>query len=400
MEPVSGPLSQASFVYIPPVFKPDRLTEIYGSQQDDYLKRSLDNIKYGVSLVKDGWHNQEELEKIFFVLLDVFGKSRAKIAKDHGSQNAKLFGNRRDINSKNEIHCFFMDATYESYNAPILSFLLNKMKLLQNSNALTCNKKIVSKDAYQGVKTSFEIEVLDCNELKNRKWDQLTLDEILTFPCSSALKALYIRESLEDLCDTELAVKVREMRKFKNEHPELYKRKNMTIAIKLLEEAYLEAGEFQKLVFATARLTIDEKHYATTQYVTWGIENPLIDPLSLMKKNCKVMVVNQDIYLVEVLLKDIAKIFKETILWDKQDLTMLKNKVAMFRFKFAHAMPFERGSAAISEWFEHLIYVFHGIQCKYKNGGSIDLAAYANPFFSDFFKIYDSMVELQTTHVV
>jgi hypothetical protein len=112
-----------------------------------------------------------------------------------------------------------------------------------------------------------------------------------------------------------------------------------------------------------------------------------------MKKSSKVLILHQDIYLIEAMLKDLSKVFAELILWDGKDLQELKQKMGLFRYLFANAMPYIRGSAAIAEWYEHLIYKYHNVNFKYKTGVSIDCEALATPSLAEFISKLDSMYE-------
>jgi hypothetical protein len=57
-------------------------------------------------------------------------------------------------------------------------------------------------------------------------------------------------------------------------------------------------------------------------------------------------------------------------------------------------MPFIRGSAAISEWFEMSLYGFHGFNVSYNNQKHINLEALVVPL-SDFLKNYASLIKLE-----
>jgi hypothetical protein len=152
-------------------------------------------------------------------------------------------------------------------------------------------------------------------------------------------------------------------------------------------------------VLATNRLEVDGKLYAMSQYLTWMYCDYSEDPVDRMVKHSKVMVIHQDTFLIETTVKNIAKIFKESVLWnrDKDSLADLKNKVALLRYEFAHSMPFVRGSAAIAEWLEAAIYHHHGFtEFRHSKTSLTDLEALTSLTLEDFMKRYESTFLLST----
>ncbi len=55
-----------------------------------------------------------------------------------------------------------------------------------------------------------------------------------------------------------------------------------------------------------------------------------------------------------------------------------------------------RNSAAISEWFESMLYAFHKKTITYKKDKMVDLEALTTPILSKFLANYDSMIELKS----
>lgn len=56
-------------------------------------------------------------------------------------------------------------------------------------------------------------------------------------------------------------------------------------------------------------------------------------------------------------------------------------------------MPFERGSAAIEEWIEMIIYRYHQCELEYKSGISINMEA-LTLLMDKFIEKYASMIKL------
>lgn len=95
------------------------------------------------------------------------------------------------------------------------------------------------------------------------------------------------------------------------------------------------------------------------------------------------------------ILSQIENIFKEAVLKEGSEIGELQKLVSLFRFVFAHAMPFARGSAAIAEWFERSIYQFNGLKVLFNSNHSIDLEAFTSTP-DIYFQLYSaSMVALK-----
>lgn len=106
------------------------------------------------------------------------------------------------------------------------------------------------------------------------------------------------------------------------------------------------------------------------------------------------LLIHQDPFLVEETLPEIAKFFADAVLWDGKEIADLKEKIAKFRYLFAHTTPFSRGSASIAEWFEQILYQFHGFEVDYNNEVMIDLEAFSSPLWSDFIAKYPEMIRI------
>lgn len=108
------------------------------------------------------------------------------------------------------------------------------------------------------------------------------------------------------------------------------------------------------------------------------------------------VILHQDRFLLKETLNEIAKIFKQAMQWDRsQPIQALKNDVGLFRYLFAHAMPFSRGSAAVAEWIEKLIYRAHHFDCQHATHTMGDLEAFVAPLWPTFQNnAYDATLSL------
>lgn len=89
----------------------------------------------------------------------------------------------------------------------------------------------------------------------------------------------------------------------------------------------------------------------------------------------------------------VAKLFEEAVLIPSDDPELIP-KIAKFQYYLQQACPFERGSTAISEWFEIALFALHGFEIVYKPGSSSTLAALLSSL-SDFTSNYRSFFDLR-----
>ena len=121
------------------------------------------------------------------------------------------------------------------------------------------------------------------------------------------------------------------------------------------------------------------------------------DPVDLMTTRTDptvISLIHQDRFLISETLRDIANLFKQVIEWNGEETQQLVDLVGLINYLFAHAMPFERGSAAVSEWLEMAIYKYHGLDMQYNESVSINMEALILPLY-EFIAKYPSMIKLE-----
>jgi hypothetical protein len=96
---------------------------------------------------------------------------------------------------------------------------------------------------------------------------------------------------------------------------------------------------------------------------------------------------------LEALLPHISNLFDALINSEKDDPEFI-NKMADFQYCTAHACPFYRGSAAIGEWFEMILFALHGFSITYKEEYSINLEALTSTL-PEFIRNYPTYFELR-----
>jgi len=98
---------------------------------------------------------------------------------------------------------------------------------------------------------------------------------------------------------------------------------------------------------------------------------------------------------------EVVKFYFEKVRESKEEDSFLEN-MALFRFFFAHACPFVRGSAAIAEWFEQSLSIailgkklVYGSRNAFEmSSGDLDALTSITP--SEYFALYKQQVKLET----
>ncbi|MBP9841434.1 MAG: hypothetical protein KBC64_03295 [Simkaniaceae bacterium] len=101
--------------------------------------------------------------------------------------------------------------------------------------------------------------------------------------------------------------------------------------------------------------------------------------------------------LIEDCLVDLGMLFTKIMQWSPEEdpsATTLKTLMAKFLFIYGEAMPFSRGSAAIGEWLEMVMYGFHNFHIKYNPGTHSNLAVFCHSL-EEYIKAYPTFFELE-----
>ncbi len=128
----------------------------------------------------------------------------------------------------------------------------------------------------------------------------------------------------------------------------------------------------KSIVIGTIYLKKDGIYREMTRYYTW-INDELEDPVCEMRAHSKVLLLHHHPKMIRETLDDLSGMFAHAISWhkDSESLDVLKDRVSLFRFTYAHCMPAFRGDGAIGDWFELLIYRYHGFAGTYFQGGKL-----------------------------
>ncbi len=380
----SSAINTSNYIY-------DKNPISYGKGNDFFQAQTHGILEHAVKVIGDNVEMQNDLEKVFFTLLDFFSTERQRIAQKTKTVDAEKFGRRRDsVEGVEDGYSYtVLSQKYEEYGGRMLALMQSKLSKMPHDLKGFKKPSLKETSKYMGRLSSFEIEVMDIQKLVEKGWHRnVDIQEIVKV-CGDAPD---IKEK---------------MKRLKTKRPGLYKQDKMVFFLQAINNAFpspkllkipgLEPryiGKIENLkshwVLATTRIQIGNKMYALSQYLTYMYLNHRSDPVERMSGKSKITTIHQDTFLVEPTLKEIAKIFKSAVEWDKSvnSLKDLKCRVGLMRYIFAHGMPTNRGSAAIGEWFEKSIYQHHGYEVPLSADGTVDLDALTSDSLSSFMEKY------------
>ena len=125
---------------------------------------------------------------------------------------------------------------------------------------------------------------------------------------------------------------------------------------------------YDNTFYVEESLEKDGQIHATSKYYV-GVSNEDLSGSSEKKSSKDPLVViyhQESDDAVPMMREVVASAFKECIDSKGKDPQVIKEKLAIFRYLFAHATPYMRGSAAVGEWFEKAIYKHCGYDFEYK----------------------------------
>ncbi len=365
----------------------------FGGKQPDYLARAnrvIDQAATRIRMVKSAGG---DLVKLFFEIIATLSRERGQIARDHGTEEARNFGRRRDQARPHAIYALPVEGYYKKYGEQMLTRLHDRVQAMElKETPGKFKKKECIPDGCPNRQFRWDIEVLDNQDFVARGWS-FQDKRPLPFHVSQALTEAeaFLPDESEP---PETLKKLKNVfKKWKTEQPELYQ--IMTTRLALGKFIEIEGKKSEPLnsiwIHATARGEINGKLYGLTRYLCRMNAN---EPLNRMITHSKIMLIQQDVHLIEETLQEIAEIFACTVTWEKdKDIPQeLKSRMALLMFLASHNMRDIRGTAAENEWLESAIYRSLDMPFSKDESCMVDLEAFANPLFSDFAKRYDRIV--------
>lgn len=348
--------------------------------QQEYCKRVSEIVSQAVQEIKK---NTSDLCMLFHGLVDTFGKERYKISRSRWE--SKTFGLRRENpfeeGGKEWWTPYMMtiiknSGKYGVYNPRLISRIRPHFEKM-------IDEKLESLIVPEGDDASLNIQIVDAEKLRE-------IDEIY-----QTKEGLWGFEKPEhDFIEHDILKVV-----CNKEHMEAIRKQSLDMyeKIKFVGISNLQLGVGSLYVKATLQHTIKDEPCNHTQYIISIFDDAVKDDSLEFAVNT--FLVHQDVFLISNMLDDIASLFSEAIQWSGEDPQELIHMVAIITYKFAHATPFHRGSAAIGEWLETVIYAYHGYDMLYDNHFNINVEALILPF-NDFVQQYPKMFKLESTSLI
>lgn len=323
--------------------------------QEDYLRRSDALITRGAESI-DSAAREVLFQNPFWPLLDLYATERRKIAIDHKTEEAINFGLKRETEGLFHLRCSFLQGEYAAYNQQLLNALIH------DSDA----KK------------------LDEEGLREKKvFDLVTLEELIeALPEDPLLSDPHKGKEIKIV---DLFKSCERVQSLSDKNRELYERVFLSIQTHgLLQGRFRDRHSINGLYVLDRTIELDGEKVVLSRAMTWFTK----DESGQEKVDDSVsMVVYCDRLDLKSLLEKIAKVFEQAIV--SFEPSEIQEQLGLFRYLFAHACPFWRGSGAIAEWLEKAVYRYHILEPPYDPSFRADLEALSLPY-NLFKERYDS----------
>lgn len=362
----------------------------FGGQQSVYLLRSQEIIEKTSNRILEAIQNRKDLTELFHELLGELGQQRQMIAKRAGTENWQHFGKLRFTNqTSSAMYTCLGIPRYEEYNKRVLGRLNRFYKDYFEKNEKTPSKSlkfVKCLDRQSTFELSFErIESIPerLRKVINQKKELTeTLGKRFNVPADFVMQEQNITDVLKKTSPREYT----RIRDFTTLETLVAASVDLLTLPGLVKVRKIDG--LMKLVI-TGEIIVDgapRRINFTEIHAFKHKDTNFTESTALM--------VHQDSFHHEPILGDIAKIFRETIEIPSENLDKIKEKSALFKYLFSHATPYERGSAAIGEWLERSLYLYHGYSMTYSDQYSPDLEALIEPF-GNFWKKYNDIVKVE-----
>ena len=366
----------------------------FGGQQGDYLDQVRKVTSETVSQIQESVDSKKDLEKVFSSILTKLAKARSDIAIKHNTHAKERFGAFRGQGETDPgMMITRLDNVYLKYNDRLLDVIKTHLKNMKHSKEKFEQTELKVSDNAFGRNTSWDISIMPietidqwCPDYSERHYQTICRE--------CGISPMIKGSDLSDCYNSLMKKKNIELVK-KNSLVE-YKKLKTVHFIKDISGDYKGAKTDWLLV--TVRCEMRGKLYAFTQYLTWMCRNKKDDPVQYMSTRPDktiISLIHQDPFLINDSLLEIGRVFKKAVEWNREEgLEKLTHLIADITYLFSHAMPLERGSAAVGEWLEMALYQYHGFDIKYAEGVCVNMEALTLPYrefmekYTSFFKIY------------
>lgn len=347
----------------------ERSPLFYGGRQKEYLELAEQAIVSSVNLISDEITKKTEPSMIYHKVANVLQNARHEIALQHQPEKAHFFGVRRDdLNIHQGPYTAPITGLYGQYEEYNNKYIERLTKILAKiPHDLKTFKKTTSfvSETVLGKKCSFQVDLLDQNELNKRKYTKIPSQQ-----------ELHDALGISDKSAEEIVNDYDLMNRLKLEQKDLYDRilinsilthiaqlfPSPAMAERLSEESFIRVERKNIYVLGTLRLELEpNKMVCIARHLTWMYQDWQQDPVDRMREHSVNFVIHQDPFLIERTQKACSQIFEDILAWNTtESLESLKNNIAILRFVYGNSMPCSRGDGAVGDWLELALYRHHG----------------------------------------
>ncbi len=372
----------------------DRAPQRFGGQQRDYEERSQRIVEQTAQEFRDAVRNGLDLTEVFHRVLGDLGRQRGQIARDHGYADKGRFGIARDSEEGflGPVAMTILTRPYEAYNPKVVSVMQRYLRRMGHSlREFTEKEKSFPEASSLGRRMKTTVNIYSSED--QEKWLAVDTREKVSqlyelsgvpLPEDRSLRS----EQLAQILTENRAAMIR----LKERSPEKYKFLKLNQIISQMRRIETDRRK-SDFALVSRYLEIDNKLYAITQFLTWMYRDFMQDPVEKMSHHSVAALIHQDPFIIKSTLDGAAKVFKEAIECNREDLKTLKEKVLLVNFLAAHAMRSSRGESAIIEWLERAIYAYHGLKVEYNQSKMVNLEALTSTL-DEFAREYDSCVAI------
>lgn len=110
----------------------------FGNFQDDYLVKSEQIIEGTAQKIIQCKEEKGDLQRLFFEIIVELSAKRAQIAKEHQTEQAKEFGQRRDAYYPGRISHVILAQVYQEYGDKLTETFSNYLREMRRKGMKDC----------------------------------------------------------------------------------------------------------------------------------------------------------------------------------------------------------------------------------------------------------------------
>ncbi len=427
--------------------------ELFGlDRQADFSKRSDQAVTSGLGILQEALaspsgpeekgmepskgkkNSLSDSEAVFKKVTDHLAQIRNRMALDHQTPNAELFGLDK-MDHDNDVLSTPLRNRYSEYESRFSMLIKRVLEAHVFSDGKRVARSHTITEVYLERTCSFKLEVFTEREARAKFWHVSShpdMAKIYQDPQLSGLRKRVIeiytpkteRESPLKMSGTALPcgplVPSHNKRQFidaldqvnlfmKEHYKQAYTQRAINDTLQDIGQFFPDSGIVKDprtgelcfvtkagtkpfIIQGTARLEMENKMVALSKYV---VVAHLTNAKGLQIMG--VIILHQDKYLISRSIKEASLCFTRAIQMNmslKGAVKALSREIATMRYIYAHAMPKCRGAAWIGERLEKIAYRAHQIKCSHKETMG-DMEAIIAPLYSTFMKtLYKKTVAL------